>query len=197
MDVPAAPAAPADPGAGRRWPVIRAVAIAAVILIGLVDGCPLPQPNQTAAWAKGPISEVRKARSQVLEPFRFIREGLEIYQRWTLFRGSSRKRFRVWIEGRTADGVWHVLYRADDSEHTWDSEVLEYRRIRGSYNPYGQRTRGSYEYFTPWMLDRVLTRRPEMVEARLRLEKIRIQPRGGFVPTGEFMFEKTRLRGDT
>jgi hypothetical protein len=46
------------------------------------------------------------------------------------------------------------------------------------------------------MLDRVLARRPEMVEARLRLEKIRIQPRGGFVPTGEFMFEKSRRRGE-
>jgi hypothetical protein len=195
MDVPPAPAAPAEPGARRRWPVIRAAAIAAVIAIGLVDGCPLPNAKQTAAWAKAPIEEVRKARSTVMKPFQPVREGLEIYQRWTLFRGSSRKRFRVWVEGRTADGVWHILYRADDDEHTWDSDVLEYRRIRGSYNPYGQRTRASYEYFTPWMLDRVLALRPEMVEARLRLEKIRIQPRGGFVPTGEFLFEKTRTRG--
>jgi hypothetical protein len=191
MDVPPAPAAP---GARRRWPVIRATAIAVVIAIGLVDGCPLPQPKQTASWAKGAVTELRQARATVMKPFRPVAEFLEIYQRWTLFRGSSRKRFRVWIEGRTADGVWHILYRADDAEHTWDSDVLEYRRIRGSYNPYGQRTRASYTFFAPWMLDRVLALRPEMVEARLRLERIRIQEGGGFVPTGEFMFEESKPR---
>jgi hypothetical protein len=36
-----------------------------------------------------------------------------------------------------------------------------------------------------------------MVEARIRLERIRIQPRGGFIPTGEFMFEHSRLRGQS
>jgi hypothetical protein len=176
-----------------RWPIARATLIALAMLIGLVNGCPLPQRSKTPAWARGAVDALARARTKVLAPVAFIGRDLDIDQRWALFRGASHKRWRLYIEGQTADGQWHLRFRAGDDAHTDYLDQLQYRRMRGTFNPSGQRMRGQYPLFAAWMTARVLAEHPEYVAARTRFERIRIHG-GSYTPTGEFSFEHTRKR---
>jgi hypothetical protein len=171
--------------------VVRAALIALALILGLADGCPLPKDALHRADLLGALA---RARASVLAPSQPLAKALDVDQQWVLFRSLSRRRFRLCVEGRTAAGDWALLYRAGDDDHTWNADVLDYRRVRGAYNPYGQRIRRAYAGFARWIGDRVLAEHPDMQAARVRLERIRIQPRGGFVATGIFEFTHTRRR---
>jgi hypothetical protein len=174
----------------RTWPVVRAALIALAIGLGLADGCPLPKD---AAARDGAVGELARARAAALAPLSPVATALDIDQQWVLFRSVSRRRFRLSIEGWTEAG-WKTLYRAGDDDHAWNDDALAFRRVRGAYNPYGQRVRRAYSGFARWIGDQVLAAHPEMAAARIRLERVQIQPRGGFVATGVFEFTQVRRR---
>ena len=174
----------------RTWPVVRAALIALAIGLGLVDGCPLPK-DAARDDATGTLARAREA---ALDPLQPVAKALDIDQQWVLFRSVSRRRFRLTIEGWTADAGWTPLYRAGDDDHPWNEDMLAYRRVRGAYNPYGQRVRRAYPGFARWIGDQVLAAHPEMAAARVRLERVSIQPRGGLVATGVFEFTHVRRR---
>jgi hypothetical protein len=176
-----------------RWPVARATLIALAIVIGLLDGCPLPHPAKTPKWALGTVETLARIRTTLLAPVAFVGRDLDVSQRWALFRGASHLRWRLYVEGQTADLQWHLRFRAGDPEHTDYLEQLEYRRMRGTFNPSGQHMRGQYRQFAHWMAARVLADHPEYVAARTRFEQILIDG-GSYTPTGEFSFENTRKR---
>jgi hypothetical protein len=175
----------------RTWPVVRAALIAVAIALGLADGCPLPEG---AEHRDGAVGSMARARAAAVDPLRPVAKALDIDQRWVLFRSVSRRRFRLSIEGWTAEAGWSTLYRAGDDDHAWRDDVLGFRRVRGAYNPYGQRVRRAYAGFARWIGDQVLAAHPELAAARVRLERVRIQPRGGFVATGVFEFAHVRRR---
>jgi hypothetical protein len=129
----------------------------------------------------------------VRRPVAELAKDLDVLQRWSLFRGASRKRYRLYLEGKTATGDWQILYRAGDSEHAAYEDLLTYRRVRGTYNPTGSTTRAGYHPFATWMTLRVLDDHPELVIARTRVEKILIGE-GGYTPTGEFTLEHQERR---
>lgn len=176
-----------------RWPVARATLIALAMVIGLLDGCPVPPLSKTPKWARGTVETLARIRTRLLAPVEFIGRDLDINQRWALFRGASHKRWRLYIEGQTADGQWELRFRAGDPAHTDYLDQLQYRRMRGTFNPSGQRMRGQYPLFAAWMTARVLAEHPEYVAARTRFERIVIDG-GSYEPTGEFSFEHTRKR---
>jgi hypothetical protein len=176
-----------------RWPAARAALIAVAIALALVDGCPIPDRKNTLPWATGIAERATEARTVLRQPVAKLATDLDVSQRWSLFRGASRKRYRLYLEGKTPTGDWQLLYRAGDPEHAAYEDLLAYRRVRGTYNPTGSGTRGAYHPFAKWMTLRTLDDHPEFAIARTRVEKILIGE-GEYTPTGEFTLEHQERR---
>jgi hypothetical protein len=173
----------------RSWPAVRAALVTFVLVISLVEGLPA-----------GDAGLVRLARAQktVLSPFRFVFDGLRITQRWKLFPVANPDRFRMWIEARTAaNAPWQLLYRPHDDAHTWLADELEYRRMRGAWNPGTRNVRGAYPSFVTWVANTTFARAPAWQAVRVRMEVLDIDPRRAGDPTGatgRFGFEEIRTR---
>jgi hypothetical protein len=169
--------------------------IALVIAVGLVDGCPIPSNKRTLPAMLPAVKKLRAWRSEVLAPFRPVREGFRLHQLWKLFPTASLNQHRMWVEGRAGhDGPWQILYRPLDSEHDFKADEIEYRRLRGAWNP-GRSARRGYSGFVKWVAGEVFAAMPGIDEVRVRLEKILIKSREGrFESTGKFQYERTRRR---
>lgn len=169
--------------------------IALVLAIGLVDGCPIPSNKRTIPALLPAVKEMRVLRTQVLAPLRPVRDGFRLHQLWKLFPTASLNQYRMWVEGRAGrDGAWQILYRPLDPEHTFKRDEIEYRRLRGAWNP-GRSARRGYASFVKWVAGEVFNARPDFDEVRVRMEKIRVNPREGkFESTGKFQYERSRRR---
>ena len=176
----------------RRWPEIRAGLIAIAIGFGLIDGCPLPPPADTPAWERGFVEPVRAAQRIALSPMAWVRSVVRVSQRWALYQAPGGQRFRMVIEGEDAGGAWHVLFRAGDPDHDEDADVINCARVNGSWHA-SDHPADQYAAFTGWITARVLERHPELIAARVRIEKIQIVP-GGFTSSGEFVWGHTYVR---
>lgn len=180
----------------RHWPAARAVLITLVILVGMIDGCPLPPAKKVAEPLRPSYDFVKVARRAVLRPLQPIRDALRVQQRWKLFPTARVQQHRMWVEARsTRGGSWEVLYRPHESDHAFHADEIEYRRLRGAWNPGNSGPRRGYGPFTKWLASRVFAERPEVREVRVRMEKIRIDPDGGgATPLGQFEYVKMRRR---
>jgi hypothetical protein len=171
----------------------RAALIALVLTVGLVNGLPLPAPERAERLAPGlggVVLGVARAQAFVLTPFQPLFEALRLSERWVLFAGASRDRFRLEVAARRApNGPWKLLYRADDERHRFLAELIEYRRVRGAFNPRVQDPPAGYAAFTALVARRLLSERPEFDEVRVRMERIRIADAGGYTPTHEYAHE--------
>jgi hypothetical protein len=176
------------------WPAARAVLIALALTFGLVDGCPIPERRNAPRWAHGIADRADEVRRTIRRPVAWIGEDLDFSQRWALFRGASPRRFRLYVEGKTATGDWQLLHRAGDPEHAAYADLLAYRRVRGTYSPGGQSSQTQYRAFATWMTLRVLDDHPELAVARTRLERVLIGEGGGYAPTGDFTLEHQERR---
>lgn len=176
-----------------RWPAARAALIALALAIGLVDGCPIPDRRATPTWAHGISDRAEELRKTLLRPVASLGKDLDVQQRWLLFRGASRKRFRMYLEGKTATGEWQLFHRAGDAGHAAYEDLLAYRRVRGTYNPGGRQARSQYYVFATWIILRLLDDHPELAVGRVRMERVQIGD-GGYTPTGEFAYEHQERR---
>ncbi|HEX5063777.1 MAG TPA: hypothetical protein VFV99_30570 [Kofleriaceae bacterium] len=176
----------------KRWPEIRAGLILLAIFFALVDGCPLPPADQTPDWEKGFVEPIRDVQHVVLKPVAWIGRTLQVGQRWSLYQSPSTERYRLWVEGEDMQGRWQLLFRASDPEHTDDAAFIDTARMRGSYDP-TDRLPGQYAVLARYLTQRVLDRHPELVAARMRLEKVHITS-DGVVPSGQFIGQHVRLR---
>jgi hypothetical protein len=188
----------------RWWPAIRASLIALAIALGLADGCPTPEPRarkQMSPSIAHLFDDVDKARARFLHPFWKLdftkfNELVKAHQRWNLFAGASKDRYRMWIEARTGGkGEWELLYRVYDDDHDFLADQLAYRRMRGAWAPRGSRgPRGAYPAFASWVAREVFAKWPEYTEVRIQMEKVKIGARGGATWTGEFTYPMVRTR---
>jgi hypothetical protein len=178
-----------------RWPQLRAGLIAIAIFFGLVEGCPLPPPDKTPAWEKGFVEPIRHVQQIVLTPVARLGPWLRISQRWALYQAPSRDKYRLWVEGQDTAGTWHLLFRAGDSEHDEDGELIDYSRPRGCWDP-TDHLAGQYAQFAEWMTQRVLDRHPEFRVARVQLERVKLTD-SAVVPTGMFIAPHIRQRPET
>src|SRR5215510_4616306 len=89
------------------WPKVRAALIAFAIVLGLIDGCPLPEPEHTPEWERGFVEPLREAQSPVTRLDRVFR----VSQQWSVYQAPRATRYRMWIEVLGADGVWQLTYR--------------------------------------------------------------------------------------
>jgi hypothetical protein len=179
----------------RLWPGARAALIALVFAVGLVDGCPIPSNKRTAKGWLPTVKKLRKLRTKAMAPTLPIREAFRLHQQWKLFPTASLKQHRLWVEGRSGrDAPWQIMYRPLDDEHTFMADEIEFRRLRGAWNP-GRNARRGYAGFVKWVAGEVFAARPDINEVRVRLENIRVKPREGrFESTGRFQYERTRRR---
>jgi hypothetical protein len=174
-----------------RWPELRAGIIAIAIGLGLVDGCPLPTPDHTPEARRWIVEPVRGAQRIVETPVRWIRSVLRVSQQWALYQAPTAERFRMWIEGQSADRAWHVLYRAGDADHAEDAAVIEHARVWGVWDP-TDAPPAEYQAFARWILARVFAR-GDYVAARVRMEHVAIG-QGEVTPTGEFEWTFVQVR---
>jgi hypothetical protein len=144
------------------------------------------------------LDSLQRVQLFLLAPVRGIADELGLGQRWALFVGAPVSRFRMRIEARSgAAGEWRLLYRPHDPEHTFLAREVEYRRVRGAWNPRRTGTPVGYAAFVSWVAGRVFRERPEFTEVRVRMERIRIEPRAaGYRATGQFVNEQRRLRAE-
>ena len=176
-----------------RWPAVRAALVALALALGLVDGCPIPTRAAAPGGAAELVGRADAARDAIRRPIAGLAIDLDISQRWALFRGASRRRFRLYVEGKPEAGDWQLLFRAGDPEHAAYEDLLAYRRVRGTYSPSGTTGRGQYHAFATWMTLRALDDHPDFAIARTRLERIVIGE-GEYTPTGEFTTEHQERR---
>ena len=179
----------------RHWRELRALLIALAIALGLVDGCPVPRNGAERAIADdrlGPtltaaVGQLEAARTWVLRPVQPAAELFGLRQRWKLFAGAARQRFRMAIEVRAAgESTWRLWYRPHDDDHDFLAAQIGYRRVRGAWNPhstYG--ARGGYPIFGGWIADEIFARDPRAFEVRIRMERIVIGAHGDYRATGE------------
>lgn len=178
---------------GARWPGVRALLITVVMFVGLVAGLPMPSPRAQEGMSpalRAILSGAVAVQQAVLAPFAPIQREFALVQRWQLFAGANTDRYRIWIEARGRGGAWQLLYRPHDPEHAFLASDLEYRRVRGAWNPRRGDAQPGYPAFASWVSRKIFEARPELSETRVRIEKIRILPGGrGFEGTGDFLHE--------
>src|SRR5690348_849695 len=114
------------------------------------------------------VDEMDYVRGQLLRPFEKAFAITRVHQRWKLFAGASRKRYRMRIEARTsATADWQLVYRVLDDDHAFMAGPIEYRRMRGAWNPHSTHgPRGGYGPFVQWVAQRVLESNPAFTEVR-------------------------------
>jgi len=159
------------------------------MVIGLVEACPAGE----VGW-----SRAARAQRAFMVPFLFVGEDFKVTQHWKLFPVANPDRFRMWIEAREGpQAPWQLLYRPHDPAHTWLADALEYRRMRGAWNPGTRNVRGSYTSFVTWVARVTFARAPRWSELRVRMEVLDIHPRAADDPTGatgRFVWEEQRSR---
>jgi hypothetical protein len=186
--------------AGAYWPRLRALLLALVLFFGLVAGAPFPTAEVRGKFPPDVLAlldSLQRVQLFLLAPVRGISDELGLSQRWALFVGAPVSRYRMHVEARAGAGEWQLLYRPHDPEHTFLARQLEYRRVRGAWNPRRTGTPVGYAAFVSWLAGRVFRERPEFSELRVRMERVQIEPRGaGYRATGQFVNEQRRLRAE-
>jgi hypothetical protein len=179
------------------WPHVRAALVALAILVGLIDGCPIPNAKSVSPELADTVKSWARTRRIVMTPFKPLGELLRLRQTWKLFPTAKIQQHRMWVEARqtgTKD-TWELLYRPHDPDHDLHADRIEYRRLRGVWNPGTSGTRSGYGPFVEWLSGEIFEARPDVDRVRVRMEKIVIDPReGGFVPSGSFELEKSQGR---
>ena len=189
----------------RRWRDLRAGLIGLAIVLGLVDGCPVPRNGREQRVAdqrlgrsvSRVVARLERVRARVLEPIAPAAELFGLRQRWKLFAGAARRRFRMTIEVRGPGEPWRLVYRPHDEAHDTLAAQITYRRVRGAWNPhttYG--ARGGYAPFAGWIADELFARDPRLDAVRVQMERILIGPRGDYTPTGEVAYPIVLTRAD-
>ncbi|MBX3250968.1 MAG: hypothetical protein KF901_27575 [Myxococcales bacterium] len=203
-----------------RWADLRAALLLFVLGVSAIQGCPVPrvQPHQVdrpigqrelARWSRilgVPAPELRERvldvsaeASRALDtlgaPFAPFYERTLTTQRWSLFPLADPDPWWMHVEGRRVGGPWELLYRPNDPQHARLADVLEYRRIRGTWNPGATAPRDSYPRFVDWIARELLAQEPELDEIRVRFSRYHINlPHEAPDDTTSWHFEERRRR---
>lgn len=146
--------------------------------LGMIDSCQLP--------GSGP------AKKLVFTPVAPIIAATRIAQKWGLFDGASRTQFRMHVEVQYDGRTWIPLFIASDPDFDEYAEQLEYRRVRGAWNPRKKQPTGVYDRFANWLMNRVFTDHDDAVAARIVMDRVAIDEWGGMTVVETELFKKLR-----
>lgn len=120
--------------------------------------------------------------------------ALRIHQRWSLFPIADPDPWWMHIEGRRQND-WRLLYRPVDplgrNDPALDDFIptLEYRRVRGHWNPGTGGPRADYTRFVDWAGERICAADPDLMEIRVHFLRHHIAEPGdeaAYEPTWHF-----------
>jgi hypothetical protein len=132
-------------------------------------------------------------RSRALAPFRPYFELTQTDQRWGLFLDANATRYRMHVEAREATKGWALRYRPLDPAARALAGELEYRRVRGVWNPRKEATRAPYDHFVDWVARSLFAREPGVTAVRVRMERFHIA-RPGEPPNPETSWHFIEVR---
>jgi len=183
------------PRVASVWRSLRAALITLLLALGFIAGWPKVSPKLSAKLPPGLAQAARNlpdTQRRLLEPFAPVADvfGIES-ESWAVFATTGGIRHRLWVEARARRGhAWTLLHRAQDDEHAYLRDTLEYRRLRVLWNPHRYGLAAGYPAFTRWLARRVFLDFPGYDRVRVRQEQVEILPRGaGFRSTGAFAYE--------
>jgi hypothetical protein len=137
---------------------------------------PLGAPDRTTiedALIKS-SERVAAARAALLSPLSTIFQSVAMHQQWRLFLSAHKQVFRLRIDTRAVDRDWTLVYRANQEDTLGLAPLLDYRRLRGIYNPTMQRVHREYPGFSQFIARRILHQHPELAAVRVSLEHLDI-----------------------
>ena len=174
-----------------RWPQLRAAMIALAIGFGLLDGLPLP--DRPAPWEVSVVDGIRRVRSVVSWPVRWITPTFRVSQQWALYTAPETERWRMWLEVLGRDGRWELVYRSADPDHRDYANIVEAGRVRSVWD-FSEHQPRQFDAFASWLMGRALDDHPDASRARLRMEKVHLSS-DGVAPLGKFAYVHVRDRG--
>lgn len=163
-------AGPSRAGTGG-WPAARAVLIAVVLVLQLLDAIPLPELKKKhlaepvakaeikrwtqlfndlgAGVTEAEVTEralavggaMGRFRKTVLRPWAPFRHWTGTGQNWGLFAYPYPDAGRLVVDGLTPGKERVTLYQAPGDGEDWLVRRLEYRRVRGIYDDAGDRAK--------------------------------------------------------
>jgi hypothetical protein len=139
---------------------------------------------------------VNAVHGKLLVPFRPFFAALGVTQRWSLFPIADTHPVWMHLEARCGGASdFRLVYRPNDERAGWDEDVLEYRRVRATWNPSIRGPRAAYPVFLDWVARRVFDERPECDAIRVRyLEMTLPEPGETGVTYGNFVWVAERTR---
>lgn len=133
-------------------------------------------------------------RAWLLRPVAPLTDAGAMRQQWRLFLNARDQVYRLRIDAQTQDGTWSVVYRTHQEDALGLAPTLDYRRLRGVYNPGKDGPRGQYEAFARWLMTRIWTQHPEYAALRVGMERIHVagRERPAELLGTDFVIEQTR-----
>ncbi len=108
-------------------------------------------------------------RSDLVGPLNPVFDAVGVHQRWSLFPIADPEPWWMHVEARREGAPFELLYRPWDEAHDWELDRLEYRRVRGVWNPGSAGTRYDYPRFVDWVARRAFDYDETYVEVRVRM----------------------------
>lgn len=129
-----------------------------------------------------------------LTPVRPFHQVTATHQRWGLFTTASPERFRMYVEVHRPNTPWQIVYRPQDPHSDELAGMLEYRRVRGVWNPGSHGIRAPYPGFVSFVARGLFRRHPDVDLVRVRMEKLSFLHPGEREPRTAPLFEHEQVR---
>ena len=158
-------------------------------------------PGELGERAIAFSEEVQRVRGQLVRPVHPLFDAVGVDQRWSLFPVADPEPWWMHVEARRkGETEFTLLYRPWDDEHDWSVETIEYRRVRGVWNPGSAGLRFDHPRFVDWVARRAFDEDPDWEEVRVRFAQYRLyvpgDPEAYRERTLTWHFEERRSRED-
>ena len=183
----------------RCWPYLRG----ALITLALFSQCVSALPNKALTEDKLERPESRRAlrwlavvlrplgidehayvleqsrhlvavRRDLLRPVAPLLAAAGMQQQWHLFLTATDNVYRLRVDASLPDGAWTTIYRTDHEDVLGLAPLLEYRRVRSTYNPGRTGARPQYEAFARWLMARIWKAQPAYAALRVGMEHLEV-----------------------
>lgn len=113
-------------------------------------------------------------RRWLLQPVAPLIAAAAVRQQWHLFLDVSAQPYRLRVDTKADDGTWQALYSANQLDVLGLADMLEYRRLRGAYNPGKYGARAQYPGFVDFLAKRIWAAHPELDTLRVSMERLAV-----------------------
>ena len=144
-------------------------------------------------------SEVNRWHGVIIAPVHPTFHYLQIRQRWSLFAASDTDPWWIHVEGKfRGDEEYQLIWRPMDTSATVEQATLEYRRLRGVWNP-GEDVRADQPRFLRFLHRLLFHRYPDLAAIRVRYLRFHVHVPGTEPPNQhqEWGLESEEMREES